>query len=150
MYSGKLLFHDMRQSWFENKICSYRLLYQAFPTPLHEPPNGLRYLRVGGCGLCLGAGKTRSQKNARKCRRIPHVRCTLCSAALLIIARLLFLLQIFYLESRRLAMSDATIDTVKMTAITLSEWAIGILMSSAAIIILIPTKPSTNESPIFR
>jgi len=26
----------------------------------------------------LGAGKTRSQKNARKCRRIPHVRCTLC------------------------------------------------------------------------
>ena len=24
--------------------------------------NGLRYLRVGGRGLCLGAGKTRSQK----------------------------------------------------------------------------------------
>jgi len=27
-------------------------------------PNGLRYLRVGGRGFCLGAGKTRSQKNA--------------------------------------------------------------------------------------
>jgi len=40
--------------------------------------NGLRYLRVGGRGLCLGAGKTQSQKNAWKCRRIPHVGCTLC------------------------------------------------------------------------
>jgi len=38
----------------------------------------LRYLRVGGRGFCLGAGKTRSQKNAWKGRRIPHVRCTLC------------------------------------------------------------------------
>jgi hypothetical protein len=27
-------------------------------------PNGLRYLRVGGRGFCLGAEKTRSQKNA--------------------------------------------------------------------------------------
>jgi hypothetical protein len=27
-------------------------------------PNGLRYLRVGGRGQCLGAGKTQSQKNA--------------------------------------------------------------------------------------
>jgi len=36
--------------------------------------NGSRYLRVGGRGQCLGAGKTRSEKNARKCRRIPHVR----------------------------------------------------------------------------
>jgi hypothetical protein len=26
--------------------------------------NGLRYLRAGGRGFCLGAGKTRSQKNA--------------------------------------------------------------------------------------
>ncbi|MCK6463143.1 MAG: hypothetical protein L6Q29_05010 [Candidatus Pacebacteria bacterium] len=26
--------------------------------------NGLRYLRVGGRGFCLGAGKTRSEKNA--------------------------------------------------------------------------------------
>jgi len=25
--------------------------------------NGLRYLRVGGRGFCLGVGKTRSQKN---------------------------------------------------------------------------------------
>jgi hypothetical protein len=39
-------------------------------------PNGLRYLRWGGRGLCLGAGKTRSQKNAHKSRRLPHVRCT--------------------------------------------------------------------------
>ena len=51
-----------------------------------ELPNGLRhrprrgYPRVGGRGQGLGAGKTRSQKNARKCRRIPHVRCTLCWA----------------------------------------------------------------------
>ena len=44
-------------------------------------PNGLRYLRVGGRGLCLGAEKTRSQKNACKPRRLPHVRCTLCWAA---------------------------------------------------------------------
>jgi len=29
-----------------------------------EQPNGLRYLRVGGRGFCLGAEKTRSQKNA--------------------------------------------------------------------------------------
>jgi len=43
-----------------------------------KPPNGLRYLRVGGRGQCLGAGKTRSEKNARKCRRVPSVRCTLC------------------------------------------------------------------------
>jgi hypothetical protein len=28
------------------------------------PPNGLRYLRVGGRGFALGAEKTRSQKNA--------------------------------------------------------------------------------------
>ncbi len=27
-----------------------------------QAPNGLRYLRVGGRGFCLGAGKTRSQK----------------------------------------------------------------------------------------
>ena len=27
-----------------------------------KPANGLRYLRVGGRGFCLGAGKTRSQK----------------------------------------------------------------------------------------
>jgi len=43
-------------------------------------PNGSRYLRVGGRGQCLGAGKARSQKNARKCRRIPPVKCTLCWA----------------------------------------------------------------------
>jgi hypothetical protein len=47
-----------------------------------EAPNGLRYLRVGGRGQCLGAGKTRSQKNACKSRRLPHVRCTLCWLAL--------------------------------------------------------------------
>jgi hypothetical protein len=29
-----------------------------------QTPNGLRYLRVGGRGQCLGAGKTQSQKNA--------------------------------------------------------------------------------------
>jgi hypothetical protein len=45
---------------------------------LREAPNGLRYLRVGGRGQCLRAEKTRSQKNAPKSRRLPHVRCTLC------------------------------------------------------------------------
>jgi len=30
----------------------------------YQPPNGLRYLRVGGRGFGLGAEKTRSQKNA--------------------------------------------------------------------------------------
>ena len=39
--------------------------------------NGLRYPQVGGRGLCLGAGKTRSQKNPCKPRRIPSVQCTL-------------------------------------------------------------------------
>jgi len=29
------------------------------------PANGLRYWQVGGRGLCLRAGKTRSQKNAQ-------------------------------------------------------------------------------------
>ena len=47
-----------------------------------KQPNGWRYLRVGGRGQGLGAGKTRSEKNTRKCRRIPHVRCTLCWGAL--------------------------------------------------------------------
>ena len=37
---------------------------------------------IGGRGLCLGAEKTPSQKNAcRRCRRIPSVQCTLCWAA---------------------------------------------------------------------
>jgi hypothetical protein len=31
---------------------------------LQKLPNGLRYWRWGGRGLCLGAEKTRSQKNA--------------------------------------------------------------------------------------
>jgi len=37
---------------------------------------------VGRRGFGLEAGKTRSQKNARKCGRIPPVGCTLCWAAL--------------------------------------------------------------------
>ena len=36
--------------------------------------------RWGGRGLCLGAGKTRSQKNACKPHRISSVQCTLCWA----------------------------------------------------------------------
>jgi len=36
----------------------------SFAYLLRGAPNGLRYLRVGGRGQCLGAGKTRSQKNA--------------------------------------------------------------------------------------
>ncbi len=42
--------------------------------------NGLRYPQVGGLRFCLGAGKTQSQKNACKPRRIPLVVCTLCWA----------------------------------------------------------------------
>jgi len=38
---------------------------------------GLRYWRWGGRGLYLGAEKTRSRKNARKCRRILSAVCTL-------------------------------------------------------------------------
>jgi len=49
-----------------------------FGFAIGRPPNGLRYWRWDGRGLCLGAEKTRSQKNARKCRRIPSVQCTLC------------------------------------------------------------------------
>jgi len=45
-------------------------------------PNGLRYSLVGGLGKCLRAGKTRSQKNACRSRRIPTIHCTLCSAAI--------------------------------------------------------------------
>ncbi len=52
----------------------------AFTLFCKTATNGLRYLRVGGRGFCLRAEKTRSQKNARKCRRIPPVRCTLCWA----------------------------------------------------------------------
>jgi len=52
-------------------VCYYLNFWQT-------PANGLRYLRVGGCGQGLGAGKARSQKNASKPRRLPHVRCTLC------------------------------------------------------------------------
>lgn len=37
--------------------------------------NGLRYWRWSGCGLCLGAEKTRSQKNTRQS---PSFQCTLC------------------------------------------------------------------------
>ena len=33
--------------------------------PVGDMPNGLRCWQVGGPGQCLGAGKTRSQKNAR-------------------------------------------------------------------------------------
>ena len=55
-------------------LCS--LLFALCSLLFALPSNGLRYLRVGGRGFCLGAGKTRSQKNARKCRRIPSVGCT--------------------------------------------------------------------------
>ena len=41
---------------------------QNLPLHLHltlnVASNGWRYLRVGGRGFCLGAEKTRSQKNA--------------------------------------------------------------------------------------
>ena len=31
-----------------------------------KPANGVRYLRLGGRGQCLGAEKTQSQKNTRR------------------------------------------------------------------------------------
>ena len=38
----------------------------------------MRYRRLGGRGFYSRTEKTRSQKNACKSRRIPHVGCTLC------------------------------------------------------------------------
>ena len=38
------------------------LKYSLIRDENDQAPNGLRYLRVGGRGFCLGAGKTRSQK----------------------------------------------------------------------------------------
>jgi hypothetical protein len=36
----------------------------SYECKIIQPPNGLRYWRWGGRGLCLGAEKTRSQKKA--------------------------------------------------------------------------------------
>jgi len=59
----------------------------------NKPPNGSRYWRWGGIGFCLGAEKTRIQKNAGK-RRAPSLRaavssvqCTLCWAVVLWVGR---------------------------------------------------------------
>ena len=59
-------------------IAKQRIIRKSLFIICSLAPNGLRYLRVGGRGLCLRAGKTQSQKNACKSRRIPHVGCTLC------------------------------------------------------------------------
>jgi hypothetical protein len=40
------------------------ILFDNLEMIYKEAPNGLRYLRWGGRGFCLGAGKTRSQENA--------------------------------------------------------------------------------------
>ena len=48
-----------RREHLGNKECG-----RVVRTDLFWAPNGLRYLRVGGLGFCLGAGKTRSEKNA--------------------------------------------------------------------------------------
>jgi hypothetical protein len=42
-----------------------------FNSKLPKPANGLSYLRVGGRGRCLGAGKTQSHKNARNAAESP-------------------------------------------------------------------------------
>jgi len=64
---------------FQNSITKPEFDFRKRTTNFcKETPNGLRYLRVGGRGQCLGAEKTQSQKNAPKPRRLPHVRCTLC------------------------------------------------------------------------
>jgi hypothetical protein len=56
------------------KIIRHKLLL-SFPLLCKGRANGLRYWRWGGRGQCLGAEKTRSQKNACKSRRIPSVQC---------------------------------------------------------------------------
>ena len=60
------------------EINSIKVYQEYYYENTAKPPNGLRYLQVGGRGQCLGAEKTRSQKNVRKWRRIPPVQCTLC------------------------------------------------------------------------
>jgi hypothetical protein len=57
-----------------------RRIQQASIRNSAQPPNGLRYPLVGGVRFASGGGKTRSQKNTRKWRRIPPVGCTLCWA----------------------------------------------------------------------
>ena len=72
--------NDCRENLIASKDhkCPFYKLCRLYTQEKNMRPNGLRYWRWGGRGLCLGAEKTRSQKNARKCRRIPSVQCTLC------------------------------------------------------------------------
>jgi hypothetical protein len=42
----------------------WRFTVNSLLPEIDEPPNGSRYLRVGGRGFCLEARKARSQKNA--------------------------------------------------------------------------------------
>ena len=81
-----LLRQDSLTSTFAGKTESTPLLIGSITTfaglRRRAAHNGLRYLRVGGCGFCLRAVQTQSQKQAWKARRIPHVRCTLCWAAI--------------------------------------------------------------------
>jgi hypothetical protein len=46
----------VEDAWEEEKLEARKMLENS--------SNGLHYWRVGGCGQGLGAGKTRSQKNA--------------------------------------------------------------------------------------
>jgi hypothetical protein len=77
---GDVLLHDAiskttsaTKMFFSKKFMFFMLSIFA-----RQQPNGLRksrmlsagYWRWGGRGLCLGAGKTRSQKITRKCRRL--------------------------------------------------------------------------------
>jgi hypothetical protein len=55
--------HKMRKNFFAMMITSVTISL-PFLCLNARAPNGLRYLRVGGRGQCLGAGKIRSQKNA--------------------------------------------------------------------------------------
>jgi hypothetical protein len=45
-------------------ICGFETSIFIYDTFARQTPNGLRYLRVGGRGFYLGAGKARSEKNA--------------------------------------------------------------------------------------
>jgi len=56
--------------------------------------NGLRYLRVGGRGQCLGAGKTRSQKKLVNCAE-SHTSGARFVGTLLDLQALLLILQVF-------------------------------------------------------
>ena len=76
--------NDCRENLIASKDnkCPFYKLCRLYTQEKNMRPNGLRYWRWGGRGLCLGAEKTWSQKTVWKCRKLPSVQCTLCWAFL--------------------------------------------------------------------